>query len=99
MILSWFRERKKQSRVAKVRALGELISLLSESEESDYSALTPQEIIVYAENARDALISENMRTYRELIISIIVPTGPAQDISIDNGWGQRFLELCNILEA
>jgi hypothetical protein len=82
-----------------VRALGELISLLSALNESDYAALIPQEMIEYAVNARYALITGDVSKYRKLMKSIVVPTGSAQDISIDNGWGQRFLELCSIFEA
>jgi len=50
--------------------------------------LSPQETIGYSLDERSALMYGDVRDYNELIKAIVVPTGPTQDFSIDNDWGQ-----------
>ena len=78
-------------------ALEETISYLRTSEESGRSTMSPAEIIQKLEmeltRARSAQPVDIIKLDR-----LFAPTGVIQEISIDNGWGSRFLRLSEVVD-
>jgi len=70
----------------------QFISFLEKSEESIYSESSPSEII------KDLKFCiEGNKIDKKKLSFIILPTNALQDISIDNGWGDKFCELSSEL--
>ncbi len=78
-------------------ALEETISYLRTSEESGWSVLSPDEIIQKLEveltKARSAQPVDVIKLDR-----LFAPTGVIQEVSIDNGWGTKFLRLSEVVD-
>lgn len=80
-----------------ISALEETIMYLRKSELSDWSNMPAEDILrkleVEISKARDA---KPIDVYKlELLFS---PTGVIQEISIDNGWGTKFLRLAEAVD-
>jgi hypothetical protein len=78
-------------------ALEETISLLRNSQSSDWSSLSVEEIIrrleaevVKAKNSKPVDIN--------LLDYLFAPTGVIQETSIDNGWGTKFLRISEVVD-
>lgn len=99
MIIQWLKNKSALNRKLKIEALDRCIEYLSNSKESDYSGVPPEEVIDWALEAKRELQCKNMKEYRKKVGILLVPTGPAQDISIDNSWGNEYLEICAVLES
>lgn len=80
-----------------ISALEETISYLRTSEETGWSALSPDEIIrkleVELTRARNAQPVDVIKLER-----LFAPTGVIQEVSIDNGWGTKFLRLSEVVD-
>ena len=78
-------------------ALEETISYLRTSEVSSWSAISPDEIIQKLEveliKARRAQPVDVIKLDR-----LFAPTGVIQEISIDNGWGTKFLHMSEVVD-
>ena len=80
-----------------IYALEETISYLKTSQSSDWSNMPLEEIIrrLEAEVAK-ARILKPMDV--NLLDQLFAPTGAIQEISIDNGWGTKFLRLSEVVD-
>lgn len=97
-MLGWLKRKKVQKDEELLLVLHELIVLLRNSDETPYSGLKPEETIALIERECNKLRSGEKLNYKELY-ALFVPTGPLQEISIDNGWGDSFIELANRYDA
>ena len=85
------------------RVLGEFIRIMRASPqrlplESDRGSV--EEVCVDIERMIGELRSGTLpSTWRRHMETLIAPTGELQDISIRNGWGERFIELADELEV
>ena len=80
-----------------ISVLEETISFLQKSESSTWSSLSPQEIIrrLEAEIGK----AQNRRPVDvDFLDRLFAPTGVIQEISMDNGWGTRFLHIAEIVD-
>ena len=80
-----------------ISALEETISFLQKSESSDWSSLSPQEIIRRLE-AEVGKAQNRKPVDVDLLDRLFAPTGVLQEISMDNGWGTKFLRLAEIVD-
>ena len=81
-----------------ISALEETISLLRNSQSSEWSTLSVEELIRSleaevgkAKNAKPMDIN--------LLDCLFAPTGAIQEISISNGWGTMFLRLSEVVDG
>jgi hypothetical protein len=78
-------------------ALEETISYLRTSEALGWSTMSPDEIIQKLEveltRARSAQPVDVIKLER-----LFAPTGVIQEVSIDNGWGTKFLRLSEVID-
>ena len=82
---------------ALVRALKETISLLSNSQSSDWASMSVEEII--EELQSEITKARNSRPIDAKHLSFLfAPTGVIQETSIDNGWGDEFLRISKIVD-
>ena len=80
-----------------ISALEETISLLQKSESSTWSSLSPQEIIRRLE-AEIGKAQNRKPVDVDLLDRFFAPTGVIQEISMDNGWGTKFLHIAEIVD-
>ena len=80
-----------------ISSLEETLSYLLNSESSNYSHISVDEVI---ERLRFeiSVVKEIHQVNQELLRLLFGPTGPIQEISIDNGWGDDFLKLSEIVD-
>ena len=78
-------------------ALEETILYLRKSQSSDWAPMPVEEIIrrldaevVKAKNAKPMDVN--------FLDRLFAPTGDIQEISIDNGWGTRFLQISEVID-
>jgi hypothetical protein len=80
-----------------ISALEETISYLRKSRSSDWSPMPVEEIITKLEGqvrkAKNAKLIDVI-----LLERLFAPTGAIQEISINNGWGTRFLRISEIVD-
>lgn len=80
-----------------IYALDETISYLKSSRSSDWSEMPIEEI-----NRRLEMEVAKARNSKPIDVILLerlfAPTGPIQEISIDNGWGTKFLRLSEVLD-
>src|SRR5688500_9866547 len=80
-----------------IAALEETISYLKLSQASDWSSLPVEEIIRRLE--REVAKARSLKPMDvNLLERLFAPTGAIQEISIDNGWGTRFLRISEIVD-
>lgn len=80
--------------------LQQTLSYLRRSEDSIYSHLTVAEIIQQLEEEEEELAKiKNSKPINKSRLSLLFgPTASIQETSIDNGWGQEFLEPSSIVD-
>lgn len=79
------------------QSLVQTIAYLKQSEDSIYSHLTVSEIIQQLEE--ELVKIKNSQPFDKKHLSFLfAPTGGIQETSIDNGWGQEFLELSSVVD-
>ncbi len=91
-MINWLRNKKKRKDEEILQIFEELLVHLDSSHESAYSGLAPEQLSVLIRRERDNLKSGDRVDYIKLK-GLFGPTGPIQEISIDNGWGDSFLLL------
>ncbi len=91
-MFKWITHRKQRNNQEILAVLKELVSLLKQSDESAYSGLDIGQIISRIEQQSSNLRAGEKVDY-EALKALFYPTGPIQEISIDNGWGDLFIQL------
>lgn len=80
-----------------IGALEETISYLRKSQSSPWAPLSVEEIVTRLETelakARNAKPMDV-----NLLDRLFAPTGLIQEISIDNGWGTKFLRISEVID-
>ena len=80
-----------------IGALEETISYLRKSQSSPWAPLSVEEIVTRLETelakARNAKPMDV-----NLLDRLFAPTGLIQEISIDNGWGTKFLRISEVVD-
>jgi hypothetical protein len=78
-------------------ALEETISFLQKSESSGWSSMSPEEIIRRLE--AEIVKAKNLKPVDvNLLDRLFAPTGVIQEISVDSGWGTKFLRISEIVD-
>lgn len=80
-----------------IYALEETISYLKTSQSSDWSNVPVEETIRRLE-AEVAKARSLKPMDVNLLDQLFAPTGAIQEISIDNGWGTKFLRLSEVVD-
>jgi len=80
-----------------INALQETIQFLQDSQDPIYSHLTVAEIIQQLEEELTK-IKNSKQIDKNRLSLLFGPTASIQETSIDNGWGQEFLELSSIVD-
>jgi hypothetical protein len=78
-------------------ALEETISFLRNSQSSDWAGMSVEELILELESEIES-IKNSQSADAKRIGFLFAPTGPIQEISIDNGWGDEFLRVSEIVD-
>jgi len=69
-----------------------VIELLNQSEESDWSPLTPKEVVKNLE-IEIRRLEKNEKINKHLLELEFAPTSTIQEISMANGWSAEFIKL------
>jgi len=80
-----------------ILALEDTISYLMKSQSSDWSSMPVDEIIrrLEAELAK----AKNSKPMDVILLDrLFAPTGVIQEISVDNGWGTKFLRISEVID-
>jgi hypothetical protein len=78
-------------------ALEETISYLRISRSSDWATISAEDIIRRLES--EVVKAKNLKPMDvNLLEHLFVPTGVIQEISIDNGWGTKFLRISEVID-
>jgi hypothetical protein len=80
-----------------ISALEEILVHLRNSESSDYSH-TPVEVIIQKLEAEVAKGNNSQPMDTKLLEFLFAPTGPIQETAIDNGWGNEYLRISNVVD-
>jgi hypothetical protein len=89
-MFKWLKRKNEQNDEEILLVLQELVTLLNNSCESSYSGLKPEEIVALIEKESNILRSGGKVNYKELK-ALFYPTGPIQEIFIDNEWADSFI--------
>ena len=81
-----------------VSALETTLSFLRESESSFWSSLSVEELISKLEDELHKSKNSQQFDLKQLKF-LFAPTGPIQDTSIDNGWGDQYLEISKTIDG
>ncbi len=76
-----------------ISSLKEIRLLLEKSQPSDWSALTPAEVIAILDREVNALENQKQPVNAIELASLFAPTAEIQEISMANGWHTQYLEL------
>ena len=80
-----------------IAALDETIALLQKSESSGWSSMSVDEMIRRLE--AEIRKAQNRKPLDVILLDrLFAPTGAIQEISIDNGWGTRFLHISEVVD-
>ena len=93
MIIRWIKNIAIKRQEERLSAIDELLELLQASNDSAFSVSTIPELVEVALEVREAIQNGSRREVEEQISSITAPTCAFQDTAIDNGWGDKYLEL------
>ncbi|HZM22062.1 MAG TPA: hypothetical protein VFC02_09975 [Anaerolineales bacterium] len=80
-----------------ISSLEETLSLLQNSQSSDWAHMSVEEIITRLET--EISKAKNSQPIDAKLISLLfAPTGAIQETSIDNGWGNDFLRISEVID-
>jgi len=82
-----------------VQLLEEVRALLAVSAESGWAALTLAAVMVILDREILALESTGRMADAVELSSLFAPTAEVQEISIANGWSERYIELSSRFDA
>ena len=97
-MINWLRNKKRRKDEEILQIFQELLVHLENSQDSLYSGLNPEELSALIRHERDNLVSGDKVDYI-ILKGLFGPTGPIQEISIDNGWGDSFLQLASRFDS
>ena len=80
-----------------VTAIENAVLLLRKSQPSIWGTLSPVEAIELLEIKLNK-IRTSQKFDKKLIQSLFAPTGSIQEISIDTGWGDEFIEISEVVD-
>ena len=80
-----------------ISALEETLAYLEVSDSSDYSHTTVTEIISKLESEINKA-KNSMPIDLYLLGLLFAPTGAVQETSIDNGWSEDYLRICEVVD-
>ena len=80
-----------------ITALEGTILFLRNSQSSDWASVSVEEIIPQLE-AEINKAGKSQPINANLLSLLFAPTGAIQEIAIDNGWGNEFLRVSQIIE-
>ncbi len=72
--------------------LEETLGLVEQSHDSLWSPDTVPQLSSFL-RSQIGLLKRGLPIDRQALSTVFLPTGSLQDVSIDSGWGQRFIEL------
>ena len=75
-----------------INTLEELLALVEQSKDSAWASMDKKMVVGKLGKQIDKMRKGKAGNLIELRV-LFAPTGPIQEISIDNGWGERFVEL------
>jgi len=82
---------------AHIKALDEMLTLLAWSTDGTYARKTVQDLSSQVEAVKcDLNLGQPLRNTS--ISVLIAPTGDLQETAMENGWGDAFLRLANVLD-
>ncbi len=79
-------------------ALEKTLSFLRQSESSNWAGLSCEEVIKQLEVEMNKAKNSQIVDLHKLGY-LYAPTSSIQEISIDNGWGNEFLEMSKIIDS
>ena len=80
-----------------ISALQETISFLQNSQSSDWANMSVEDIIQELES--EIVKAKNSQPIDSKLLGILfAPTGAIQETSIDNGWGDDFLRISELID-
>jgi hypothetical protein len=80
-----------------ISALEETLSFLQNSQSSDWAHMSVKEIITRLEN--EISKAKNLQPMDAKCLRLLfAPTGAIQETSIDNGWGNDFLRISEVID-
>ena len=80
-----------------ISALQETISFLQNSQSSDWANMSVEDIIQELES--EIVKAKNSQPIDSKLLGILfAPTGAIQETSIDNGWGDNFLRISELID-
>lgn len=80
-----------------VSSLEETLSFLQNSHSSDWAHMSVEELITRLET--EISKAKNLQPIDAKFLSLLfAPTGAIQETSIDNGWGNDFLRISEVID-
>jgi hypothetical protein len=89
--------RDAEHRAGAIKVLSRVIDLLGESRESAFASESPAEMLPALRSALQTLRSGG-EIDKPFLQVLFFPTGPLQDTAIDNGWGDEFCALADLVD-
>jgi hypothetical protein len=80
-----------------IRALEVTVEYLQRSQSSDWASMSVDEIIQEL-GSLIAKAKDSQQIDTNLLGFLFGPTGPIQETSIDNGWGDEFLKISEVVD-
>lgn len=81
-----------------VSALEQTIALLQNSQSSAWATMSVEELIQELE-VLNSEIKNSSNVDKQLLGSLFAPTTSIQETAIDNGWGDEFLSLSEVVDS
>lgn len=81
-----------------VKVLSYLVDFLEDSNESTYANESPKELLKIVTSNLKSVQSSGYLCTPELMIDMFLPTASLQEIAMDNGWGEQYIELSEHFE-
>lgn len=81
-----------------INVLTHLAEFLKNSDESLYAAETPEQLLKIVNVNLASMQTSGTFDSLEKVQSLFLPTASLQEISIDNGWGEQYIELSKDFE-
>jgi len=77
----------------RLSALDEILVLLQQSSDSAFAVVSIKDLVNDVLVARKAIETGTRREVEDKVALLVAPTCALQDTAIDNGWGDKYLEL------
>ncbi len=81
-----------------VKVLTHLVDFLADSEPSAYASKLPSDLSKVVSSNLESMKSSGYLSSPEEMNNMFLPTASLQEIAMDNGWGNQYLELASHFE-